>query len=374
VRASGSTIACVRAFAVDLPLADGLYRMSGGRGGDQLETVVVAVEASDGTVGWGEVSALGTYAPAFAGGARAALPLLAPALLGLDPSHAAVVNARLDETLNGHPYAKSGLDMACYDLAARLAGVRVCDLLGGPFGGALEVYRAISLAEPEAMAEQARRFAEAGYRRLQVKVGEDPATDVERVRAVRQSVGPGVVLFADANGGWTTRDARLFLARLEDEAGIVLEQPCLTSAECARLRSSCRWPIVLDESIDSLEAFLHARELGGADGITIKLSRVGGLTRARTIRDAAVALRVPVTVEDTGGAEIDTAAIVHLFASTPVPFRIHTYPFHEIVAGPFAAGMPAVRGGQLELPEGPGLGVEPDLSALGDPIFETAQP
>jgi cis-L-3-hydroxyproline dehydratase len=372
MQGGGSTIGRVRGYAVELPLADGFYRMSGGRGGDRLETIVVSVEANDGTVGWGEISALGTYAPAFAGGVEAALPLLAPALLGLEPMHCAVVNARLDEELNGHPYAKSALDMACWDLAGRLAGVRVCDLLGGRLADTLDVYRAISLGEPEAMAEQARRFAEAGYRRLQVKVGEDPTTDVERVRSVRRAVGAEIVLFADANGGWTTRDARLFLARLEDEAGIVLEQPCLMIAECARLRPACPWPIVLDESIDSLDAFLHARELGAVDGITIKLSRVGGLTRARTIRDAAVALRVPVTVEDTGGAEIDTAAIVHLFASTPALLRIHTYPFHEIVTRSIAGGMPAVRAGQLRLPDGPGLGVVPDVAGLGEPIFDSA--
>jgi L-alanine-DL-glutamate epimerase-like enolase superfamily enzyme len=364
------TIVRVRGFAVELPLADGLYLMSGGRGGDRLETIVVAVEAADGTVGWGEVSTLGTYAPAFAGGVQAALSLLAPGLLGLDPLHSAVVNASLDEALNGHPYAKSALDMACWDLAGRMAGVPLCDLLGGRLSEAMDVYRAVSLAAPETMAEQARRFAAAGYRRLQVKVGEEPMTDIARVRAVRQAVGTEIVLFADANGGWTTAEARLFLAGLGDEAGIVLEQPCPTIAECARLRSVCRWPMVLDESIDSLEALVQARELGAVDGITIKLSRVGGLTRARTIRDAAVALRVPVTVEDTGGAEIDTAAIVHLFASTPPSLRIHTYPFHELVARSTANGMPPVRGGQLGLPAGPGLGVDPDLAALGEPTFE----
>src|SRR5439155_9605580 len=117
-------------------------------------------------------------------------------------------------------------------------------------------------------------------------------------------------------------------------------------------RPACPWPLVLDESIDSLDAFLYARELAAVDGITIKLSRVGGLTRARTIRDGAVALRVPVTVEDTGGAEIDTAAIVHLFASTPAALRIHTYPFHDIVSRSIAAGMPVRHAGQPPLPDG----------------------
>jgi L-alanine-DL-glutamate epimerase-like enolase superfamily enzyme len=372
VQRGGSTIARVQAFAVDLPLVDGFYQMSKGRGGDRLETIVVGVEASDGTVGWGEIAVLGTYAPSFAGGVQAALPLLAPVLLGLEPLHVGAVGAALDDALAGHPYAKSALDIACWDLAARLAGVRVCDLLGGRLAGAMSVYRAVSLAGPEAMAAQAHRFVEEGYRRLQVKVGEDPALDVERVRRVRRAVGPEIVLFADANGGFTTRDARLFLARLGDDEEIVLEQPCRTIAECARVRPACPWPIVLDESIDSLEAFLHARELGAVDGITIKLSRVGGLTPARTIRDAAVALGVPVTVEDTGGAEIDTAATAHLFASTPARLRIHTYPFHEIVTGTLAAGMPAVSEGTLELPDGPGLGVVPDVAAFGDPIFETA--
>jgi L-alanine-DL-glutamate epimerase-like enolase superfamily enzyme len=345
--------------------------MSRGRAGDRLETTVVTVESGDGITGCGEVGVLGTYAPAFAGGVHSALPLLAPVLLGVDPLRSAVVNERLDDVLNGHPYAKSALDVACLDVAAKRRGVPACDLLGGRFDGPLELYRAVSLAEPETMAEQARRFVARGYRRLQVKVGDDPHVDVERVRAVRDAVGPEVPLFADANGGWTTYDARAFLAGLDRTDGLVVEQPCATIEECARLRPACPLPIVLDESIDSLDALVRAHALGVADGVTIKLSRVGGLTRARAIRDAAVALRLPVTVEDTGGAEIATAAALHLLASIPRALRIHAYPFQEIVTESTASGLPPVERGTLDLPSGIGLGVEPDPAALGEPFFDT---
>jgi hypothetical protein len=168
---------------------------------------------------------LSTYSPAFAGGARAALALLAPALLGVEPLHLTAVNGRLDDALNGQ--------------------------------------------------------------------------------------------------------ARLFVAKLGSEVEIVLEHPCRTAAECARARPYCPWAVVLDESIDSLEAFLHAHELGV------------------------------------------TAAIAHVFASTPTAFRMHAYPFHELVDSPLAAGMPAVLAGGLELPDGPALGIVPDPAALGDPIFDT---
>ncbi len=360
----------VLAYRVELPFLEGDYTISGGRVERGLDSTVVAVHADDGTVGWGEMAPLGTtYAPSFAGGARAALAELGPALIGLRAHEPQVAAAALDAALRGHPYAKSPVDMAVWDLAARFLSLPLVDLLGGRFGSTVELYRALPIGESAPTAELARAYVAEGYRRLQVKVGDDPDADADRVSAVRAAIGGGVALYADANGGWTVRDARRFLHRLDDDA-LVIEQPCASIEECASLRPSCPWPLVLDESIDSLEALIRARQLGVADGVTIKIARVGGITPARLVRDAAVALRVHVTVEDTGGAEIDTAAIVHLALSTPERFRVHSYPFHELGSVSNADGMPRAENGRLACPTGAGLGVEPRLDVLGEPFFE----
>ena len=189
------------------------------------------------------------------------------------------------------------------------------------------------------------------------------------MRAVRAAVGAGIPLFADANAGYTTAAARRFIAAA---AGVDLwfEQPCATLAECAAIRGVCPWPLVLDESITSLATLVDAR--GIADAITIKLARVGGITKAAGIRDAAVALGLHVTIEDTGGADIDTAAMAHLSASTPARLRLHTVDFNAWVTISNAAGMPAPQAGQLAAPTGPGLGIAVDVASLGEPFLRCA--
>src|SRR5690348_18390808 len=106
--------------------------MSGGRKISTLPSTIVRVTADSGLQGWGEVCPLGTtYLPAHAEGARAALSLLAPAVVGVDPTNHAAVNDSMDAALSGHAYAKSPIDVACWDLTGRALGVSVSALLGG---------------------------------------------------------------------------------------------------------------------------------------------------------------------------------------------------------------------------------------------------
>jgi L-alanine-DL-glutamate epimerase-like enolase superfamily enzyme len=360
----------IAAYRVEEPFRDGPYVVSGGRGATGFDATIVRIETEDGVAGWGEMAPLGaTYDPAFVGGARAALGELGPALIGADPLASSDVVHRMDRALKGHAYAKSALDMACWDLTGKRAGRPLCDLLGGRFGAGTPLYRSIGRAAPEAMAERAKAYRAQGYRRLQVKVGGEPEEDAERVRRVAKAVGPDCVLFADANGGFTVEAARRFLRAARDLA-FTFEQPCATYDECARLRAGCDRPLVLDESIDGLGVLARAIAEGVVDGITIKIARVGGITSARLLRDVAVGLGVAVTVEDTGGAEIDTAAMAHLGASTPQPFRVHTVDFHNWVTVSVADPDPVCRDGVLIAPDGPGLGVEPRMDVLGAPFAE----
>jgi len=307
------------------------------------------------------------YDPAFPDGAFAAAPLLAGALVGASVSTVARV---LDGTLKGHPYAKSAFDMAAWDALARAAGLPLHALLGGADGDGTTLYRSIGRADAYAMASKALEYRSQGYRRLQVKVGGDPDVDAVGLRAVAGAV-PDAELYCDANGGWSTADARRFLAGTT-ELRYTLEQPCATARECALLRPHASRPMVLDESItsvvDAVEAAQH-----GIDGITIKIARVGGVTAARQVRDAAVAFGLAVTVEDTGGADIDTAAMAHLSITTPAGHRAHTVDFHHWVSVSNGTGLPPTDGGVLRPPFGPGLGIDVDVAALGAPIVEVAR-
>ncbi len=205
------------------------------------------------------------------------------------------------------------------------------------------------------MAEQARSYVEAGYTRIQVKVGLDPDEDVARIEAVRDALPRDVVLFADANSGWNTHQARRFL-RATRALDYYLEQPCDRYEENLALRADCDRPLILDESIDSLAVLMRACADRLADGITIKLARVGGITKARLIRDTAVEMGLAVTVEDTGGAEIDTAAMAHMSLSTPDSARLHTVDFHNWVTVSNADRVAALQGWQDGGPDRARLG------------------
>jgi len=360
-------IARVAAYRQLQPFRDGAY-ICRGQSEEGTDSTIVVAESDDGLVGLGEMAPLGAfYAPAFAAGTRAGVAELAPLLLGADPREPGRIRRLLDRAMLAQPGVKSALDMAIHDLAARAAGVPLCTYLGGRYGSAVDLYRSVSQDTPDEMARRAAAYVAAGYRRIQVKVGGEPSQDVERVAAVRAAVPAGVVLFCDANGAWTTGQARAFL-RATPDLEITLEQPCMSYDDCRSVRRHCPHPMVLDECIDSLPALLAAHRDGVADGVTIKIARVGGVGPAALLRDVAVELGLPVTVEDTGGSDIDTAAMAHLSLSTPEELRIHTVDFNAWVSVGNASGMPPAEAGRLRAPDGPGLGVEVQLEALGEPF------
>jgi L-alanine-DL-glutamate epimerase-like enolase superfamily enzyme len=363
-----SAITGIRAYRQWQPFVEGTYATSAGSAAG-FDAVIVAIDTAQGVTGWGEMAPLGSfYSEAFAAGARAGVAELAPHLVGLDAGQPRAVAARMAAAMRGQPYIKAALDMACWDAAAREQGRPLCEALGGCLGGAVELYRSIPPVPPGEAAAAARRHAAAGYRRLQVKVGGDMRTDAERLLAVGEAAGPDVQLVADANGGWSSATAIRFV-RAAGDADYALEQPCPSLEECAAVRARCPVPVLLDESILSLHALLAAWRAGAADGVTIKLSRVGGVTPAVTIRDVAAELGLPVTIEGTGGASIDTAAMVHLSLSTPPELRGPTVDFNAWVTADNATGVPVPVDGRLAAPSGPGLGVAVLAERLGEPFF-----
>ena len=141
------------AHRVELPLREGSYKWSGGKSIDVFDSTIVGVETDTGLVGYGEVCPLGPfYLPAYAEGVRAGLRELAPHLLGYDPREVQKLNHRMDAALKGHPYVKSGIDIACWDILGQATGLPVCVLMGGRYGEKIRLYRAISQESPEQMA------------------------------------------------------------------------------------------------------------------------------------------------------------------------------------------------------------------------------
>ncbi|MEX1184923.1 MAG: cis-3-hydroxy-L-proline dehydratase [Gemmatimonadota bacterium] len=360
----------ITVFQVDLPLQEGGYSWSGGKSVAVFDSTVVRIDTDDGVTGWGEVCPLGpVYLPAYAAGARAGIREIAPALIGQDPTGLERINRLMDRTLQGHPYAKSAIDMACWDILGKVSGQPLCTLLGGRYGEDFVLYRAISQRSPEEMAENVAGYRERGYRRFQLKSGSDVATDIARIRAVREVLEDDDILVADANTGWLMHEAARVVRGVRD-VDVYIEQPCASYEECLTIRRRTDHPFVLDENINGIDALLRGHADGAMDVVNIKISKFGGLTRARQARDLCASMGIAMTVEDSWGGDIITAAIAHLAHSTPTELLFTSTDFNSYGTVTIADGAPTGVNGRMRAPDAPGLGVEPRLDVLGKPEYE----
>jgi len=360
----------VDVYGFELTYVHGSYVMSGGRVIGSLPSTIVRVGTDEGVQGWGEVCPLGsTYLASHAAGARAALGLLAPAILGVDPTNLAAVNDTMDATLMGHAYAKSPLDIACWDITGRFLGASVTTLLGGLRQARFPLYVAVPLGPPEAMTDYVLARRAEGTHRFQLKIGGDPVVDGLRARRVIEATGPGDLVIADANCGWRLNDAVRAARLMEDLPRLYFEQPCPTMEECIEVRKRTTLPMVYDEVVHDVHTLLRAAREGGAGAFNLKVSKVGGLTKAKLMRDLAQDLGLQVTIEDTWGGDIVSATSAHMAASTR-PEALLTVSFMNDWTNEHVADyQPRSDHGFGSAPAGPGLGIEIDPSLLGEPLF-----
>ena len=361
-------ISRILAYRIELPLREGSYKWSGGKAVTVFDSTIVRVETDEGLAGHGEVCPLGPfYLPAYAEGVRAGLRELAPHLIGQDPRELGKLNRLMDAALKGHPYVKSGVDVACWDLLGQATGLPVCELLGGRYGESFPLYRAISQEPADVMAERVATYRKQGYHAFQLKVGGNPDDDIDRIEAVASELQSGERLIADANTGWTRLDA-MRVVKAVRKVDVCIEQPCLSYEECLSVRRHCPHPFLLDESIDSLEVLLRAQADLAADGVNLKISKLGGLTRTRQARDLCLSLGLAMTLEDSWGGDVATATIAHLAQSTPPELLFTSTDFNSYVTVKTADGAPERRNGRLSASRQPGLGVTPRMDVLGDPV------
>lgn len=362
-------ITSIKAWQVDLPLKEGRYSWSNGNFVEVFDTTIVAVETDIGITGYGECCPLGSaYLPAYAAGVRAGLQEIAPKVIGMDPTDLGVLNRHMDSVLRGHPYVKAPIDVACWDILGKVAGLPVYKLLGGAEQAEIDLYRAISQVPPKQMAENVAGYKREGYRKFQLKVGGDANEDIARIRACREILDPSDTLVADANTGWTMAETARIIAATAD-LDIYIEQPCPTYEECLSVRRRAIRPWVLDEVITGLDVLVRALGDHAMDVINLKISKVGGLTRARQMRDLCVSSGIPMTIEDTWGGDIVTASIAHLARSTPAEFCFSATDFNSYGTVTIADGAPQRKNGRMTASDVPGLGITPRMDVLGAPVL-----
>ena len=360
----------ITAYQVDLPLHEGSYKWSGGKSVDVFDSTIVSIETDDGYIGYGECCPLGPfYLPAYAEGVRAGIKELGPHLIGLNPTETGKLNQIMDQYLKGHAYVKSPIDIACWDIKGQLTGLPVCEMLGGRYGDDFVLYRAISQVEPDAMAANVKQYRDEGYRRFQLKVGGNPDEDIQRIRMVSDVLEKGDKLIADANTGWLMHEAAR-VVRAVDDIDVYIEQPCETYEECLSIRERTSHPFILDEVIDGIDILVRGHAERAMDVVNIKISKFGGLTKASLARDLCVKLGIAMTLEDSWGGDITTAAISHLAHSTPEEYLFTATDFNSYVTVSTAEGAPQRNNGRMTASKDPGLGIKPKMDALGNSVLE----
>lgn len=358
-------------YHVDLPLEQP-YWLSGGRlKFEVLDATLVKVETDAGLTGWGEGTPWGhTYVPAHGPGIRAGIETMAPFILGLDPRRVLEIERAMDLALPGHLYAKSPIDMACWDIAGQAAGLPIADLMGGGSRTARPIASSVGAKTIEETREIMERYRARGYIAHSVKIGGDVARDIARIRDVEAHRLPGEIVLYDVNRGWSRQQALQVMSACED-LNVTFEQPCETLDDIAAISGKHAAPVSVDESLVTLQDAARTARDGLAEVFGIKLNRVGGLTKAARIRDIALAHGIDMFVMATGGSVLADTEALHLAATIPDANCRAVWACQDMITAEIAGGRgPRNKNGHLHLPEEPGLGVHPDEDTLGKPVAE----
>lgn len=339
--------------------------------------LLVRVATDEGIEGVGEATVSPRWSGETVWGARALIErILAPAVLGCDSHDVVGLDRALDQAAQYNWFAKSAIEMACWDIQGKAAGKPVFELLGGKQRD-LTIRSRYSMGayEPEHARRRAVELVAMGFTTIKVKVGVVPEVDVQRVRAVRAAIGPDIALMIDANGGWDADTAVACVRQLEDCKLTIVEQPTPRAdfSGLARVRKETGCKILADEACFDLA---HARELiamKACDALSLYPGKNGGLRKSMEIAAFAAEHNIPCSIGSNLELDIATAAMAHLVVACPnmkveeLPGDLLGADYHErsLVKNPVK-----IAGPLTTVPTGPGLGVEVDWEAVEDLRFD----
>lgn len=360
----------IRIYKTDLPYVGGAYVWGAGNAIETARASVVVIDTDAGLQGCGEFTPCGeNYMVAHSEGVDAFARLAAPMLLGEDPRQVARIEQVMDHAVQGHGYAKAPFDAACWDILGQACGQPVWMLLGGKLTDGAPMYRVAPQKATDKTLAEMERYRADGYGQFQIKVGGDWQADIDRIKAGVALLKPGEKAMADANQGWRVDNA-IRVARATTNLDYILEQPCRTYEECQQVRRIAQQPMKLDECVTGMTAAQRIVADRGAEICCLKISNLGGLSKARRVRDFLVENRIPVVSEDTWGGEIASTVVAHFAASTPLDYLQNTTDLMNYNTRSTGVGGARAEAGRLYTPDAPGLGVAPDFSSLGAPVAE----
>jgi len=325
-----------------------------------VESLIVELIDEDGHVGLGEAPQIWQVTGDSIDGSRACVEgLLAPLVTGSDPDEIVRLSRAVENAVRGNQAAKTAVDCALHDLAARRRGIPLVRALGG---AALRVPTDVTLSagEVDGLREAAATRVKEGFSTLKLKVGADAAGDLARIHAVREAAGPGVTIRLDANQGWTAREAVRIIHGLEDaRLGIeFVEQPVphWDLDGLAWVSDRVETPIMADESVSSVRDLVEVIRRRAADLVNVKLAKCGGLTNARTLLELARAHGLGTVVGSMMEGPVGIGAAASLVAAYPTTAVSDLDAAWWLATSPVTGGI-RYEGSDVVLPDGPGLGV-----------------
>jgi L-alanine-DL-glutamate epimerase-like enolase superfamily enzyme len=327
--------------------------------------VLVELETDDGVVGLGEAPVVWA---ANADATVALIEAVRPLLVGADPLGNDVLRRRLyAETGIAHlgqgaSWALSGIDCALWDILGRVAGQPLHRLWGGEWRARSPFYGDVPPGELDEMADHAREWVKRGFRTLYLKVGFGADLDIARVKAIREAVGEGPRIRVDANQAWSSAAARMIIERLAEFELEYVEQPTPASNldEMAALRRMVPVPILAHEASLTVEASLRTIAHQAADALQLDPRFDSGIAGARTAALMAEAAGLPVVTHTWGELGIATAAMLQLHAAHRNFVLDHQTYYWNLEDDIIEGGLMAWHGCELEVPTGPGIGVDLD--------------
>ena len=327
---------------------------------DSVNDIVVRITADDGQTGYGEAPPTAVITGETKGSIRCAIEeFIAPPLIGMEIENLDGIMKVLHKSMIKNTSAKAAVDMAVYDLFAKSCGKPLYKVLGGS-KGEIETDLTISVNETEEMVKDSLLAIQQGFRILKIKAGKEGQKDVERIKAIRQAVGPDIKLRIDANQGWSAKDAVRIIRKLED-MGIdmdLVEQPVSAhDFEGMKLvTSQVQTPILADESVFSAMDAIHIIKERAADLINIKLMKTGGIYEALKVCAIAECYEVECMIGCMLESKIAVSAAAHLAAAKGVITRADLDGPSLCSEDPYSGG-PAFMGSRILMNAKPGLGI-----------------
>ncbi|MER2153769.1 MAG: dipeptide epimerase [Solibacillus sp.] len=358
-------IKTIELFNIELPLIEPFIVSYGTY--PNMPSIIVKMTSQCGFVGWGEAVPDEHVTGETLESTYAVLKhTLAPAMIGENPMNFEKIHAKMDELISSSPAAKAAIDIACFDLAGKKLGVPAYQLTGGRYYEKFPITHVLSIGTPEKMANEAAERVQMGYNSFKMKVGRDVASDVARIKAVRERVGNEIAIRVDVNQGWVNSSTTMQAVRELEELNIDwLEQPVRADDidGMVEIKSKTSIPVMIDEGLRGVREMREIIAKRAADKVNIKLMKCGGMYPAMKLAHMAEMAGIECQIGSMVESSVGSAAGFHVAFSNKVFTSVE-------LTGPLKfskdIGNLQYNVPYIQLNERAGLGVDVDEAVLAE--------